>query len=58
MKPLSRELCESMALLENKWIARITELMSQGKTCNDSEYDYASGNLSAIADEFFIWEQE
>ena len=56
MKPLSRELCESMALLENKWIARITELMAQGKTCNDSECDYASGNLSAIADEFFIWE--
>jgi hypothetical protein len=51
-------LCESLALLENKWIARITELMAQGKTCNDSECDYASGNLSAIADEFFIWEQE
>jgi hypothetical protein len=54
MKPLSRELCQSMASLENKWIPRITELISQGKNRNDSVYDYASGNLSAIADEFFI----
>jgi hypothetical protein len=53
---LSRELCDASSLLENRWIAKIEELESQGKYYGDVEYDDACSNLCAVSAEFWVWD--
>jgi hypothetical protein len=53
---LPRELCDASSLLENRWIAQIEELESQGKHYGDIDYDDAYSNLCAVAAEFWIWD--
>ena len=58
MEPLSREMSIIAAMLEEHWNARISMLERQGKTYGDQDYDAASANLCAIADEFWIWNED
>jgi hypothetical protein len=58
MKPLSRELSKISLMLEDRWIARISDLEKQGQTYGDQEYDAACANLCAVADEFFILDED
>ena len=55
---LSRQLCDIADELEGRWIAIIEELDAQGQCYGDPEYDKASANLCAVANEFYIGNEE
>ena len=56
MEPLYRDLCLASERLEKYWIARVTDLREKGLGFGDDEYDSACGNLSAVVDEFAVWD--
>ena len=55
---LSRQLCDIADELEGRWIAIIEELDAHGQFYGDLEYDEASANLHAVANEFYIGNEE
>ena len=58
MEPLPRELCDAAARLEKHWIARVSKLKAKGLSLGDPAYDLACGKLSAVVDEFLVWDED